>query len=330
MKIGLLFVITAPLFLVGDGSKILVSAPFGTKSHQNTYVQLVNELAKRGHDLTIISNYAVGEFKNKKNIREIVIKELAVDMSRFPSFMSMIFSPDYWAIMKMIYNGLFEQMAETAEKTFSHHEVRQLVNSNEKFDLVLLLQSCALVGYPIAWALKAPMILLSPNSLMPGTATFLGDFEHYSYVPFLLTSYTDKMTLYERTMSMLKSKVFAYFGFSRHTDSVRSIAQKKLFPNCPPLEEIERNVSLVFTNTHPSFTYPRTLPPQVIEVGGLHCKPANPLPEVIYKINIFTLHYSIDFNIKKRICSHLCRHRIPDSSCLQLAVTCRWTICRNF
>ena len=37
--------------------RVLVAAPLGTKSHQNTYVPLIKELAVRDHHLTLITNY---------------------------------------------------------------------------------------------------------------------------------------------------------------------------------------------------------------------------------------------------------------------------------
>ena len=81
---------------------------------------------------------------------------------------------------------------------------------------------------------------------------------------------------------MIQSKAIAYFSHYWHMSSIRTTVQRLAFPDCPPLIEIEKNVSLVFTNTHPAFTYPRTLPPQVIEVGGIHCRPAKLLPAASY------------------------------------------------
>nr|CAH0103720.1 unnamed protein product [Daphnia galeata] len=39
---------------------------------------------------------------------------------------------------------------------------------------------------------------MSPNVLFPGRAALLGDDEHYSYIPFIMSSYTDQMTLTQR------------------------------------------------------------------------------------------------------------------------------------
>ncbi|XP_064112825.1 UDP-glycosyltransferase UGT5-like isoform X5 [Macrobrachium nipponense] len=51
------------------------------------------------------------------------------------------------------------------------------------------------------------------------------------------------------------------------------------FPDLPPLLELERNQSLVLMNSHFSTDLTVPLLPFQVEVGGMHCRPAKPLPE---------------------------------------------------
>lgn len=106
----------------------------------------------------------------------------------------------------------------------------------------------------------------------------LGDDENYSYVPFFMSSLTDKMSLMERTENFISSKISSYFFHDFHLNTMESIFRQFVDQNAPSFVEMEKNISLVFINTHSSFTYPRSLPPQVIEVVGLVCRPAKPLP----------------------------------------------------
>ncbi|KAK8742923.1 hypothetical protein OTU49_001740, partial [Cherax quadricarinatus] len=58
--------------------------------------------------------------------------------------------------------------------------------------------------------------------------------------------------------------------------------QKKIweiFPELPLLTEINRNQSLTLINSHFSMTMPYPLLPSQVEVGALHCRPGNPLPQ---------------------------------------------------
>ena len=264
-------------------SRILLVAPHGTKSHHNMMVPLVKELAKRGHQLTVITNYVNNELQNRENVRDIVIGQLAIDMTQYPNVFDMILSPGsfnkYFQYIKVIIGAMMKTAPNTANETFNDPRIKDLID-NLQFDLVMISEACPLIGFAMAWHFKAPFIMLSPNVLFPGRASSLGDSEQYSYAPFLFTRFSDKMTLIQRMINMLSATAFDWVHTRMHEPTIRSIIQDKVIPDCPPLYDVEKNISLVFTNTHPSFTYPRTLPPQVIEVGGIHCRPANPLPTV--------------------------------------------------
>lgn len=264
---------------VAQASRILIVAAHGTKSHQNVYVPLTKELVARGHHVTLITNYHIGEVAGLDNVRQIWLEELALDMSRFPNMFTVMSDP--WKKLEMagqVINILYNQPSINAETTYGDPRVQQLMAS-ESFDLVMISEACGLTCYPFGWHFKAPTIAMSPNVLFPGRAVLLGDDEHQSYVPFLMTSYTDRMSLYQRTMNFMASLFFKIFVHDLHIETVHNIFKRTINPECPSFLEIEKNFSLVFTNSHPSFSYPRTLPPRVIEVGGLHCRPAQPLRE---------------------------------------------------
>ncbi len=266
-----------------DGSRILVVAPQGTKSHQNTYIPLTKELVKRGHHITIITNYVNDELSRLNNVKQIWIEKLVVDMSILPNVFETM--KDRSAKFRMAYKVIemiFTFPKFIAESTYGDPQVQQLI-ANEKFDLVMTLEASGPTCYPFGWLFNAPVIAMSPNVLFPGRAEILGGEEHVSYVPFVLSSFTDKMTLYQRTMNLIMLKLFLFVSRDLQIGAIESVFKQLVNPNAPPFIEMEKNISLVFTNSHPSFSYPRTLPPQVIEVGGLHCRPAKPLSDELEK-----------------------------------------------
>jgi len=63
--------------------RILISAPFGSKSHQNTYVPLIKALAARGHHITLITNYGVKDLRPLSNVTQIEMDELKIDPAMF-------------------------------------------------------------------------------------------------------------------------------------------------------------------------------------------------------------------------------------------------------
>ena len=274
-----------------EGARILVVGPYGTKSHQNMFVPLVKELGRHNHQLTVITNYPTTAgppaHNSNNNIREIVIDQLAVDMSTMISNMfDYVTSP--WTLkslketIDMMSAGISLFRDKLVDATFDDPQVRHLI-ANGKFDLILISEASSIFGYPFAVQFKAPYIMLSPNVLFAGRATQLGDDEHFSYVPFLFSSYSDKMTFYQRTMNTIFSSLFNQMVPWSFPIIWSIIQEKRLFNNIPSdYEEMYTNISLILTNTHPSFSYPRTLPPQVIEVGGLHCRPGKPIPKVFF------------------------------------------------
>ena len=137
-------------------------------------------------------------------------------------------------------------------------------------------------GYPLAWHFKCPFIITFPNVLFGNVASELGDSEHPEYVPFLMSTYTDRMTLGQRVINTIATHSMSLLTHISLPFILPSI--RKYFPDCPPLAEFQRNASLFFTNSHPSISYPRVLPPRVIEIGAMQCRPARKLPEVFIDV----------------------------------------------
>jgi len=257
----------------------------------------MKELVNRGHHITVITNYEMKEHKNDETkVRQIVLHELAIDLTKVPRYFDSIFNPDYWEIIKSVFNAMVNVNKIGTEVTYRNPQVLNLIE-NETFDLVMISQGCIVIGYPLAWHFKAPMVVLAPNAIFAGTATALGDHEHYSHVPSMQTPFTNKMTVSQRAINLILGELFSYLVNYYHFSTVRTmVKQMNVIPDCPDIYEIEKNTSLVFTNSHPAFSYSRPLPPQIVEVGGMNVLPAKPLPTVkkTRSNSIVYLNYKVD------------------------------------
>ena len=162
-----------------------------------------------------------------------------------------------------------------------HWKYHNFLNNYEiaYYYFCLLLQVTSYAGYPLAWHFQCPYVLTSPNVLMTDTAFQMGDNEHPEYVPFMFTTYTDRMTLAQRTVNTILTHTLNviqnYVAFPFVDNVVR-----QFFPDCPSMFELHLNMSGAFSNTHPAFNYPRTVPPGVVDLGAIHCRPPKPLPAV--------------------------------------------------
>ena len=245
------------------------------------YSLMMKELVNRGHHVTVITNYDMKELKNEANVRMMVLHELAIDLTGFPGYFQVVLNPDYWELIKVGIPAILKVNVEATEVIYNHPQVLNMM-ANENFDLVMVNQGSAAIGYPLAWYFKTPMILLAPNAGFGGIATILGDHEHYSHFPSFQARFSNKMTFIQRALNIFFGELFSYLYLYYHFSTVRAMVKEmNVIPDCPDLYEIEKNTSLVLINSHPAFTYPRPLPPQFIEVGGMNMRPAKPLPVVI-------------------------------------------------
>lgn len=51
----------------------------------------------------------------------------------------------------------------------------------------------------------------------------------------------------------------------------------------PSIEQLRKNISIIFVNAHRSITYPRPHMPGLVYIGGAHIKPPKPLPADLQK-----------------------------------------------
>jgi glucuronosyltransferase len=106
----------------------------------------------------------------------------------------------------------------------------------------------------------------------------------FDHVPGIY-SYTDEMNLFGRLKNTVMGLYSLYFRNWIMLPFYESLARQALErPDLPPIREIEKNVSYLITNTHYSVTYQYPKTSAIVEVGGLHCVPSKPLPQVKKKL----------------------------------------------
>ncbi|XP_058833855.1 UDP-glycosyltransferase UGT5-like [Topomyia yanbarensis] len=256
---------------VSNGFKILGILPTGGRSHDIIGAAFMRALAAAGHEVTIITPYPA---KNPPpNYHQIELtgmlelkKQNEVNMFDYQGS-----GPLAFTIMLIILYEMFP--AITCEYVLKHPNVVNLLNSNEKFDAVLVETFISESLYGFAQHFNAPLITFSAfgNSMwtadLVGAPLPLSELVHF-WDRFLYTvfDYVDK----------------AYYKW-RYLP-----AQKRLYDSAFPnaklsFEQQLRNVSLVFLNQHFSVNVPMPYPPNMVEVGGIQVDDPKPLPEDLQK-----------------------------------------------
>ncbi|KAK3509258.1 hypothetical protein QTP70_027040 [Hemibagrus guttatus] len=277
--------IQAPLCVTAG--KILVWP--GEFSHWLNMKTILDELTARGHSVTIITHTAtpflLKDQSHGYNMEIIQVphtkKDITDNMDR--ALMYWIYDlPDinkFQAFLKITeaIGMMMEQNKVLCRELFAREDLLEKWRK-EKFD-ALLTDPVTLCGELLAQKLNLPLII----SMKPFVASFLerqcGKLPTpSSYVPAFGLSHTDHMDFLQRVTNILFNVfhdiVFNLFAMVKW-DPLFSEVMGKPTTLC----ETIGNADIWLIRTYWDFEYPRPLLPNFKFVGGLHCKPAKPLPK---------------------------------------------------
>ncbi|CAH1160087.1 unnamed protein product [Phaedon cochleariae] len=271
-----LSIISLFLFLLfsflADGARILAVFSFCNHSHFWLGFRLVQELAKRGHEVTFINCFP--QKTPIKNLRDVSVAETKDAIKEKLSELVDFGQKSYW--------GQLEFMNEVGiiytKEVFSSPNVQNLLQSNEEFDLVLLehFMNDAMVYFHHRF--NCPLVFSAPGPSSVLNNHLSANFAPPSYVPNLLSDHDSKMDFWERLTNTYLDVVG---GINIHYSAIPNQAAllKEFFPTAPPLDDMLYNASLIFTSSHVSLYGPAPSQQNVKQIGGYHVPPVNPLPK---------------------------------------------------
>ncbi|XP_035916783.1 UDP-glycosyltransferase UGT5-like [Anopheles stephensi] len=280
-----------------EGAKILAIFPTSSRSHYIVGSALTKELARRGHEVFVINPFP--QKKPLKNYHDIDVTGSAdIVKDLVPNLLAMA-DQSIWESITLTYK--FGQIL--TNYTLQHPNVKKLIASNEKFDLIIMESFLNDAHLGFAHHFKAPCLVMSTFGASRWTNDMVGTPSPISYVPHPFLSFTDRMSFVQRIGNMLMAIMDTILGHTLDFP-VQSAMYEASFPDPkPPLEELRRHaVSLVLLNNHFSLSYPRPYVPNMIEVGGMHVnRKPNPLPEDIQQVLDNAPHGVIYFSMGSNI-----------------------------
>lgn len=193
------------------------------------------------------------------------------------------------------------------ELTLNSTVVQNLLKSNEKFDLLVMesFMNGAFTGFQHHY--KVPCVLVSPIGAQKSVNYLFGNPNNPSYVADVLLPYGDKMTFFQRLTNtfnyMAHILIVNLFSNNKQNELLH-----KYFPDAPHITELIHNASLVLLNSVPGITQPLPLLPNMIEVGGLHLKAPQKLPEDLQKYldesKQGVVYFSLGSNLRAKDMTH--------------------------
>lgn len=265
------------LFFVNltDSFKILGVFTHIGKSHFDVFEPYLEQLAARGHQLTVISHFP--QQYPVPNYKDIDLRGTTI-VNETINILSYTVIPQMGQISSALI--LSQWGTEACEKTLEHPSVQELIKSDEKFDLLVSEMFNTDCFLAFAHKFKIPVIGFSSCVFMPWTPGRVGNPDNPAYIPTQFVRSSDKMTFSERFLN-----TFWYIFHNLHYPFLmdapaHKLARQHFGESLPPLSQLARNTSLIFVNNHFSVNRPRPLVPGVVEVAGIHIKPAKTLPKV--------------------------------------------------
>jgi UDP:flavonoid glycosyltransferase YjiC (YdhE family) len=294
----LLFSTTA--FLT-NGAKILGIFPLPGRSHYILGSSLLRELAERGHDVTMISCFSEKEPPKNGTYRDVVVSGLleAIQEKHKGKTMNMFDIETSDPFTTTVFMGFM--MPQLMEMILKDKNVQKLINSNEKFDVVIVEQFLNDAQKALSTHFGAPLITF--NTVGPNfwINPLVGNPSPLSYVPDMMLDYTAPMTFFQRLLNTLLY-VFNELFYNLYMFPQQNKMLKKHLPNGPDLYDVLYNTSIVLLNSHSSINQAVPHVPNMIEIGGFHVKPPKKLPndlqEFLDNSKNGVIYFSMGSNLK--------------------------------
>ncbi|CAK9814493.1 UDP-glucosyltransferase 2 [Anthophora plagiata] len=259
------------------GLRILGLFPLNGRSHWAMGEQLMINLAKRGHQVDVITHFHLK--KPPANYREISLEgslEPVVNNMN-ASFVKEISTNDMRTLVYIAGDKICNLM--------EHPSLQELIKNPPKdppYDLIvveLFVAPCFLI---FGTHLKVPIINMVTSSFYEWESTLIGNPHNPSFVPSTFSSFDQRMTFWDRLVNTFLTNLISTqitYHTAKQVDFV-----KKHFDTNLTIAELYKNVAAVLVNSHHSLNGIKPMTPGLIEVGGLHVQEdSEPLPPEVEK-----------------------------------------------
>ncbi|CAH1101258.1 unnamed protein product, partial [Psylliodes chrysocephalus] len=223
--------------------------------------RLMGELAKRGHEVTVISEYEPSE--KIKNYETIKMNK----SNRFDDNFDVL---TWQRTNSFILNYNFLEMCLIySEALLQQKHIQEFINSNRTFDLIIVEHFCNEAHMAFSEHFKAPLVIFSSQPVSEWNYHFVGNVKLPSINPLYVTPYEKKMNFFGRLHNLLLSIFdFVYKELKYYPDQQAFV--DKYFPNKMDLKNVFTNTEMMLLFSHPLTTGPDLTTSAVVEVGGFH------------------------------------------------------------
>lgn len=288
-------IVLVGLFLVEYSmpSRILFLMPICSKSESHLLNPLAQSMLDRGHHVTLVS-CASSSIKHK-NLTEIIPVTPLDQGSLEPGNENVL-------DMRRAKDDFISKEAFTADMSFYTDRCHQTFQ-NEEFNITVLQQNnsydLAVTGamandcfLGVIYKMNVPFIQLASIPVPKCVTDYTGFRVPLSFVPNPMAELTHEMSLQERLENTIGTWVMTFFNEQFFMKIGEKIYRQYLGDELPTAKVLRAKASMIFSNSHFSINFPRPHLPSVVEIGGVHCRPAKPLNKVTNCVTLIS-HWCI-------------------------------------
>ncbi|CAH0715022.1 unnamed protein product, partial [Brenthis ino] len=273
LKIEVIFVVFVFLLLECEPARILGIFPVPVHSHQSVFRTLTNELVRRGHQVTVVTGLPVNEVA-PENYTEIDVSQIG--NKERERYLSKEIKPSddmftqYNSILQLTFNYVFKILQSPKVDTM-------IKDKNQSFDLIFI-EDCTRPGVILSHFFKAPVISISSYGGTFGTFETTGAAVHPFLYPLPTRRTYRNLSIWDKLYEL-----YVHFRLNKIYENLESkqdeIYKEYYGSDIPRLNDLSRNIKMLFLNIHPIWDSNRPIPPNIIYLGGLHQKPQKELPK---------------------------------------------------
>nr|XP_012299085.1 UDP-glucuronosyltransferase 2B7-like [Aotus nancymaae] len=276
-------------FYFGSGycGNVLVWAP--DYSHWMNMKTILNELVQRGHEVTVLAKSAsILVDPNNPSTLKLEVFPTSLTKTELDNIImqqvkrwSDLPKDNFWSYFSQVQEmmWIFSDIHRNICKDLVSNKKLMKKLQESRFD-VIFADAIFPGGELLAELLNIPFVYslcFSPGyTLEKHGGGFLFP---PSYVPVVISELSDQMTFMERVKNMFYT---LYFDFWFQLFDMKNWDQfySEVLGRPTTLFETMRKADIWLIRKSWNFQFPYPLLPNIDYVGGLHCKPANPLPKV--------------------------------------------------
>ncbi|XP_045506845.1 UDP-glucosyltransferase 2-like [Colias croceus] len=269
----LVIVLIANIISITNAARILAVFPTPAISHQVAFRPLTHELARRGHNVTVITpDPAFPKGHAPANLTEI---DVHFSYNFFPRIFDM-HQGDKGGLIRKIQEYV-KSLTKIFEKQLQVPESKKLFN--QKFDLIIV-EAHIRPALGLGHVFNAPVIQFSSLGAGPNNYKMFGAPSHPFLYPSPAAQRLYDLTLFEKAEELLKNSFIDYIVSTAKEFEYQMM--KRTFGNdVPNYQELEKNVQLLFLNEHPIWADNHPVPTNIVYIGGIHQSPKRELPQLL-------------------------------------------------